>query len=383
VADTPFRRITSSEFPITEGMKDALIGALYADTYILADRTKAFEHDFAQLIGTSFARGVSSGTAALHLGMLAMGIGAGDEVIMPANAYPPVADVIRLAGAHPVLVDVDPRTACLDPRLVEPALTGRTRAVVALHMYGHPVDLAPLLELARSHHFWVIEDCAHALGSRYQGQVTGSIGHLGMFSLGRKHITTGGTGGMVTTDNPEWANRIELLRNHGRDERQQRDLRAMDNVELLGYNYRMSELLAALGQVQLAYLPGWIEERRHNATCYRERLAALGLPLQLLEDQPWAYNSYLHFATFTPERDELAAYMRERGVRTGFAYPVPVHKQRLHEGHVTVPEAGLPISERLCAQVITVPVRNGLSGEDIDYVCQHLAEFFRGRMASA
>jgi dTDP-4-amino-4,6-dideoxygalactose transaminase len=141
----------------------------------------------------------------------------------------------------------------------------------------------------------------------------------------------------------------------------------------------MSELLAALGRVQLAYLPGWIEERRNNAACYRERIDALDLPIQLLQDQPWATNSYLHFAIFTERRNELAAYMRERGVRTGFAYPVAVHHQHLHAGHVTVPAGGLPVSERLCAQVMTVPVRNGLTQEDIDYVCQHLEGFFRGR----
>ncbi len=371
------RKINTSEFPITQEMKDALIDALYADTYILGDKTKAFERDFAHYVGTQYARGVSSGTAALHLGMLAMGIGPGDEVIMPANAYPPVADVIRLVGARPVLVDVDSRTACLDPNLVEPSLTSRTRAVVALHMYGHPVDLGPLLDVARTRGFWVIEDCAHALGSRYKGQITGGIGHLAMFSLGRKHITTGGTGGMVTTNRQDWAERIELLRNHGRDERQQRDLRAMENVELLGYNYRMSELLAALGRVQLAYLPGWIEERRNNATCYRERLAALNLPIQLLQDQPWATNSYLHFAIFTERRNELVPFLAAHGIGSHFIYPVAVHRQKLHAGHVTVPSDGLPVTERLCGRVLTLPVRNGLTLEDIDCVCEQLAAFFR------
>jgi dTDP-4-amino-4,6-dideoxygalactose transaminase len=364
---------------ITEDMKDAMVGALsQEETYILGEYTKAFERDFASYIGTKHAVAVSSGTAALHLALLAIGVGDNDEVIMAANAYPPVADCIRLVGARPVLVDADERTGCLDPALVEPSITPRTRAVIALHMYGHPVDMDPLLELARQHNLLIVEDCAHALGSRYKQQITGAIGDIAIFSTGRKHITTGGIGGMVTTDQADHAERVTLLRNHGRSEQQQRDMRKMDNVELLGYNYRQCEVLAALGREQLKHLPGWIEERRRNAAGYRERLAALDLPVRPLEELDWAEHSYLHFPLVTERRDELRAFLAASQVKGSLIYPIPVHRMQLNQGEVDVPLGGLPVSERLSSQVMTVPVRPGLAPEQLDYVCDRIKLFFDG-----
>jgi dTDP-4-amino-4,6-dideoxygalactose transaminase len=370
------RRIRYSTPIITRQMEEAIVDALHGDPFILAERTKAFERAFREYIGTMHAVAVSSGTAALHLALLAAELGDGDEIIMPANAYPPVADCIRLVRARPVLVDVDERTGCLDPALVEPLITPRTRAVVPLHMYGHPTDMNPLMELARAHDLIVIEDAAHALGSRYRGRMTGGIGHLGIYSTGRKHITTGGIGGMVTTDNGEWAERIDRLRNHGRDEREQHDLRQMDRVTLLGFNYRQSEILAALGELQVQHLPAWNEERRANAARYRERFAALDGLVQPLAELDWAEHSYLHFPIRTARRDELAAFLNERGVESHFIYPVPVHQQRLHAGHVDVPPGGLPVSERLTAEVLTLTPRPGLAPDDVDYICDQVAAFF-------
>jgi dTDP-4-amino-4,6-dideoxygalactose transaminase len=370
------RQISYSTPIITPEMEEGIVQALRGDPYILADRTKAFERAFREFIGTSHAVAVSSGTAALHLALLAAELGDGDEIIMPANAYPPVADCIRLVGARPVLVDVDERTGCLDPSLLEPAITPRTRAVIPLHMYGHPTDMDPLMAVAQAHDLIVIEDAAHALGSHYRGRMTGSIGHLGIYSTGRKHITTGGIGGMVTTYNGEWAARIDRLRNHGRDEREQRDLRQMDRVTMLGFNYRQSEILAALGELQVQHLPAWIDERRANAARYRERFAALDGLVQPLEELDWARHSYLHFPIRTPRRDELAAFLNERGVESHFIYPVPVHQQRLHADHVVAPPGGLPVSERLTAEVLTLTPRPGLAPDDVDYICDQVAAFF-------
>jgi dTDP-4-amino-4,6-dideoxygalactose transaminase len=344
---------------------------------MLGDITKAFERDFAAYVGTTHAVAVSSGTAALHLALLAAGIGASDDVIMSANAYPPVADCIRLVGARPVLVDVDERTGCLDPSLVESAITDQTRAVIPLHMYGHPVDMDPLLEIAKTRNILVIEDGAHALGSTYKGRMIGSIGDIAIFSTGRKHITTGGIGGMVTTNRADLTERVRLFRNHGRSEQQQRDLRMLDNVEVLGYNYRQSELLAALGKEQLRHLPEWVEERRENAAHYRAKFAELNLPIQPLAELDWATHSYLHFPIVTDRRDDLAEYLTERGVETHFIYPVAVHKQHVHMGHVVVPPGGLPISEKLAAQVLTLTVRPGLVVEDMDYICEQIRRFFQ------
>jgi dTDP-4-amino-4,6-dideoxygalactose transaminase len=181
---------------------------------------------------------------------------------------------------------------------------------------------------------------------------------------------------MVTTNNGEWAERIDRLRNHGRDEREQRDLRQMDRVTLLGFNYRQSEVLAALGELQVRQLPAWNEERRANAARYRERLAALGGAVQPLEELEWAQHSYLHFPIRTTRRDELAAFLNERGVESHFIYPVPVHQQRLHADHVTVPPGGLPVSERLTAEILTLTPRPGLAPDDVEYICDQVAAFF-------
>jgi dTDP-4-amino-4,6-dideoxygalactose transaminase len=379
MAIAPARAVRYSTPIITPEMRAAVVEALLtADPYILAERTRAFERDFAALVGSEHAIAVSSGTAALHLVLIAAGLGADDEVIVPANAYPPVADCVRLVGATPVLVDVDERTGCLDPELVAGALTSRARAIVPLHMYGHPADLDPMLGLARERGLLIIEDGAHALGSRYKGRLTGALGDAGIFSTGRKHITTGGIGGMVTTNQADLAERVRLLRNHGRSERQQQDLRVMDTVELLGFNYRQSEILATLGQLQLQHLQAWNEERRAHASLYRARLADLNVPVRPLEELSWATHAYLHFALRAERRDELAEYLRQHGVESHFIYPVPVHHQRLHAGHVRVPTQGLPISERLTAEVLTLPTRPNLTADDIDYVCQRIAAFYRG-----
>jgi len=379
VAIANARAVRYSTPIITPEMQAAVVEALLtADPYILSERTKAFERDFAVLVGAEHAVAVSSGTAALHLALLGVGIGADDEVIVPANAYPPVADCVRLLGAIPVLVDVDERTGCLDPALLAPALTSRTRAIAPLHMYGHPADLDPMLDLARERGLLIIEDGAHALGTRYKGRPTGALGDVGIFSTGRKHITTGGIGGMVTTNKADLAERVRLLRNHGRSEQQQQDLRVMDSVELLGFNYRQSEILATLGQLQLQHLPAWNDERRAHAAVYRTRLADLGVLVRPLEELPWAFHSYLHFAIRAERRDGLAKFLTRQGVETHFIYPVPVHRQRLHTGHVRVPAQGLPVSEHITAEILTLPTRPGLAAEDIDYVCAQIEAFYRG-----
>jgi dTDP-4-amino-4,6-dideoxygalactose transaminase len=371
------RRVRYNSPYVTPEMQAAVGQALLADAHVLGPNTKAFERAFAEFVGTDHAVAVSSGTAALHVGLLAAGIGPGDEVIVPANAYVPVADCVRLVGARPVLVDVDEATACLDPALVEASLTSRTRAVIPLHMYGHPVDLDPLLDLARARGLLVVEDAAHALGTRYRGRTVGSFGDFAIFSTGRKHLMTGGVGGMLATNRSDLAERALLLRNHGRSERQQRDARETDRIDLLGLNYRLSEALAALGPPQLQLLPTWNEARRASAARYRQRLAELALPVQPLQERDWAYHTYLHFPIRAPRRDQLAAFLAERGVETHFIYPVPVHHQKLHQGHVDVPPAGLPVSERLTSEVLVLTTRHDLTPDEIDYTCQQLAAFYQ------
>ena len=285
VVATP-RQIRYSTPVITREMEEAIVEALRGEPYILADRTKAFERAFREFIGTSQAVAVSSGTAALHLALLAAELGDGGEIIMPANAYPPVADCIRLVGAVPVLVDVDERTGCLDPSLLEAGdHPSHARGDSTPHVWA-PDRHGSADGAGAAHNLIVIEDAAHALGQPRPGaddRVHRAHGYLQHRSQAHHHWWYRG---MVTTDNAEWAERIDRLRNHGRDEREQRDLREMDRVTLLGFNYRQSEVLAALGELQVQQLPTWHEERRANAARYRERLSALDGLVQPLEELP-------------------------------------------------------------------------------------------------
>jgi perosamine synthetase len=322
----------------------------------------AFENMFAEYCNTRFAVATSSGTTALHLALLALGIGPGDEVIVPSLTFISTANAVRFTGARPVFVDSEPETWNIDPALTEKAVTERTKAVIPVHLYGHPANMDPILNLARRHELSVIEDAAEAHGAMYKGQKVGSLGDLGMFSFyGNKTITTG-EGGMVVTNNEDLARQIRLLRDHGMDP----ERRYVHTV--LGYNYRMTNIQAALGVAQMEYIDDILTRKIANAGLYDQGLREVP-GITLPPQAPWCRNIYWLYSilvdenTFGMSASQLGLHLQSKNIDTRPLFP-PIHQQPIYNTgvHLQVCETlyrkglSLPSSVSICKNTIQVIV---------------------------
>ncbi len=351
---------------------DAAIGRVLArGRFILGEEVATFEEEFAAACGVACAVGVASGTDALHLALRACGIGPGDEVITVSHTAVATVAAIELAGARPVLVDVDPRRYTMDPARVEERITPRTRAILPVHLYGCPADLAPLLEMARRYGLLLIEDCAQAHGARYRGRPVGSWGEIAAFSFyPTKNLGAFGDGGAVVTNDPALAERVRLLREYGWARRYISHLR--------GTNSRLDELQAAVLRVKLRYLESWNARRREIAALYRELLsegvARWGLVLP--EEPPDARHVYHLYVVRHPRRDALQAFLSERGIGTLIHYPVPVHLQPAYAdlGHG---EGSLPVTETLAREVLSLPMYPELTDGEVRAVAGGILQFLR------
>jgi perosamine synthetase len=341
------------------------------------ENVAAFERRFAQACQVRDAVALSSGTAALHLALLAHGIGAGDEVITTAFSFAATANVILLVGATPVFVDIEPDTYTIDAALVEAAITARTKAILPVHLYGHPCDLKRLVPLAEAYNIALIEDACQAHAAKIDGKPVGGFG-TGCFSFyATKNITTG-EGGMVTTNDPKIAERVRLLRNHGQRERYYHTS--------LGYNLRMTEMQGALGLVQLEKLEQFTERRMANAAFLTERLrGAVQTPIE----RP-GYRHVYHQYTIriSKHRDEFAAHLQKRGIGTAIHYPLAIHQQPFYRSQLdnfkffaapevsstrnAIEDVRLPVTELAAKQVLSLPVHPALSGEDLNTIAREV-----------
>ncbi len=340
----------------------AIRRVLESGWYILGQESRAFEEEFAAFCGVAHGVGVGSGTEALHLALRACGVGPGDEVItVPHTAVATVA-AVEMSGARPVLVDIDPVHMTIDPAQAAAALTPRTRAIVPVHLYGCPADLQPLLELARQHGLYLVEDCAQAHGALYQGQSVGSWGQIAAFSFyPTKNLGALGDGGMVVTGDAALAERLHLLRQYGWQERYISSLK--------GLNSRLDELQAAVLRVKLRHLTAENERRRQLATLYNNRLADSGL---LLPQEPANGRHVYHLYVIRhPRRDDLQAFLRQQGISSLVHYPAPVHRQPAYAdlGH------SLPVSEAAAQQVLSLPLYPEMEEEDVLAVAQAVRAF--------
>lgn len=333
---------------------------------LLGPNTRAFERDFAAYCGANHALTVSNGTDALHVALRACGIGGGDEVITVANTFVATVEAIEMSGARAVLVDIDPRTGTLDPDQVEAAISPRTRAVLPVHLYGHPADLDPLLEIARRHNLRLIEDTAQAHGAEYRGRRLGGIGDIGCFSFYySKNLGAYGEGGGVVTSDSDLAERMRLLRDHGSPEKYRHST--------FGFNARGDELQSAVLKVKLRYLDGWNARRRELAAFYTDGLADLDLRPPFTAD--WATPVFHLYAIHTPRRDALLDHLRSRGIGAGIHYPIPIHQQEGYR-HVIIGPGGLANAERWAAETLSLPIYPELSDDDAGYVVETVREFF-------
>ena len=349
-------------------------GPVYYD----GPEVEALEAEAAAYLGVARGIGVSSGTTALYLAMVAMGIGPGDEVVCAANGYLSGPECAIHAGATPVYCDVLDTTANMDARTVEPVLSPRTKAIVAVHLYGHAVDMDPLMDLARRRGVFVIEDLAHAFGGRYKGRTLGSIGHTSFTSFARKGVTVAGQGGMAFTSDPEWARRMALLRRHGWE----RGFAYRSRLRLVGFNHTLSESLAAVGRVSLSRLDRDNAARRENALRYTRGLAARGLGAAAPVEMPWALHAWLHYVIRVPRRDDLIAFLRTRGIEAGIHYKHPVYREPAYVARTGVDPGPRPVTDRIVTEIATLPSHPEM-GDGVDYVLDQVAQFFGGRLDAA
>lgn len=363
------RSVPLSRVEIDDEIRARVLAAVDSGQYILGPECKALERELAQWIGREHCVLLANATAGLLLTLGALGIGEGDEVLVPAHTAFPTIEAIFQAGATPVFLDID-ETACLDPSWIEPRVTARTKAVVPVHLYGHPCDLDVILDVARRHGLLVLEDCAQAQGAEWREQRVGTFGVAGVLSFyPSKNLSTLGDGGAVVTDDLGLARKLRMLRDHGRKEKLVH--------EVVGWNLRFNEIQAAATRVLLRRLDASNEGRRRVAARYGEALR--GLPLQLPLEAKLARHVYHLYVVRTPERDALQKHLKARGVQTGIHYPVPNHLQPATLGQTRVRSEGLPKTEAACREILSLPCWGTMKDEDVEYVAESVHSFFAGR----
>ena len=354
---------------IKEEVLSEISEALDSMQLFLGKNVQALESEFAGFCGTEFAIGVSSGTDALHIALRACGIGPGDEVITVSHTFIATVEAIILAGAKPVLVDINPETYNMDTSQLKKAITSKTKAIIPVFMYGHPADMDPIIGIARAHGLKIIEDACQAHGSEYKGRRAGSIGDVGCFSFYfTKNLGAYGEGGIITTSDPEIAQRCRMLRDHGQNEKYRH--------AIIGMNGRLDELQAAVLRIKLPHLEDWIEKRRSLAQAYNE-----GLPDSIIKPQemPWAKHVYHLYVVRIPEREQLREWLESKGIGTGMHYPIPVHLQeawRASGGE----KLSLPVTESITKEILSLPIYPELTIEEVDIVCKHVREFIDSRL---
>lgn len=350
------------------GEIDAAVSRVTASGYyLLGPEIEAFESEYAAYTGAAHCVGVGNGLDALQLALRAMDVGPGDEVIVPSNTYVATWLAVTYSGATPVPVEPDPRTCNLDPARVADAVTPRTRAVVPVHLYGQPADMAPLLEIARERGLRVLEDAAQAQGARYRGRRVGAMGDVVAWSFyPGKNLGALGDAGAVTTDDPVLAERIRMLRNYGS--------RVKYVNEEQGFNSRLDEVQAAVLRVKLARLDEWNARRARLAALYREALA--GTELTLPHVPEWADPVWHLFVVRSARRDALQRHLAERGIGTLIHYPIPPHLQGAYRG-LGFGEGSFPVSEAIHREVLSLPIGPHLAEADAARVAAAVGEFFQ------
>lgn len=373
--DASPRRVRKGFNYVDDAMRQAALAVLDSHQYYLGPQNDAFEREVQAYLGCDHAVAVNSGTSGMFLILKALGIGEGDEVVVPAMGFVTLAEAVAVAGATPVFVEVEPITYNLDPAAVRGAITSRTRAIVPAHKYGHPADMRAITALADERGLAVVEDACHAFGAEIDGRRVGALATAGFLSFAGKSISVCGLGGMVVTNDAALANEVRLLRDHGRP--RAKGERFYD-IQRAGYNLRLSELHAAIGRVQLPHLDQWNERRRANARRYDDAFSAAGVPLGLPTTLDGYLHAFLHYTVRVADgrRDALQAHLARDGIEATILYPQDLHllaPYRALRGHE---EGDFPVAERLTSEVLSLPNHPDLSDADRDAVVASAARFF-------
>jgi dTDP-4-amino-4,6-dideoxygalactose transaminase len=365
----PFFDLQLQHSRLADELNEAIQRVMSRAWFVLGEEVETFEAEFAAYCGVKHCVGVGSGTDALNLALEACGIGLGDEVITVSHTFVGTAIAISRTKAEPVFVDIDPATYTMEPEQTARAITPRTKAILPVHLYGQCADMDPLLDLARKHNLWVIEDACQAHGASYKGRRTGSMGHLGCFSFyPSKNLGACGDGGAITTNDEDLVKRLRLLRNYGQTSKYRH--------EQIGYNSRLDELQAAVLSIKLRYLDEWNQARTQFAEKYDEMLNGSNVTLPQVAD--WGRPVFHLYVIRTTRRDELQQHLHRKGVETLIHYPIPIHLQ-LPYIRLKCSANNLSITERCAEELLSLPMYPEISQEHIAYVCQTILDSERMR----
>jgi len=360
-----------------ESLKDEIIQAMEEvmakSSFILGENVKKLEKDVAEYSNVNHGIGVANGSDALHLSLLACGIEAGDEVIVPSFTFFATAGAVARIGAVPVFVDIDPKTFNIDPSKIQEAITPKTKAIIPVHLYGQMADMDTIMELANKHNLAVIEDAAQAIGAEYKGKKPGEIGTTACFSFfPTKNLGAYGDGGMIVANDDEIAEKLKVLRVHGSKPKYYH--------HVLGYNSRLDELQAAILNVKFPYLNDWSNLRRENANYYTQLIKDnLGDKVTTPYIEEHNYHIFHQYTIRVEKRDELQAFLKENGIDSMVYYPKALHLQPVF-AELGYKEGDLPLTETACAEALSLPMYPELTKEEQEYVVKKIAEFFEVRV---
>lgn len=363
----PFVDLRRQYHSIKKEVDEEMGTVLENGQFIIGKNVAAFEDEFAKYCGVKHGVGVASGTDALVLSLRALGMGPGDQVITVANTFVSTVDAIAHNRGTPVFVDIN-ETYTMDARKIKPLINRKVKAIIPVHLFGHPVDMDPVLELAEKHDLFVVEDAAQAHGAEYKGRKSGSFGDCACFSFyPSKNLGAYGDGGLVVTDDAEIEEKIKLLRQYGETEK--------NKHVLVGHNSRLDEIQAAVLRIKLKHLDKWNSNRRKNAAKYMEVLNDLR-GVTLPTEREYAKHVFHLFVIRLKERDEMQKWLASKGVGVGIHYPTPVHLQKSYE-YLKVEKGSLPLTERYSGEILSLPMFPELTDDEIEYVCECIEEFFK------
>ena len=369
----PYLDLKGQYHSIKPEIDAAISRVLESCQFVLGPEVAGFEQEFATYCGATECIAMNSGTSALHLALLAAGVGPGDEVITVPFTFVASVSAVTYTGARPVLVDIDPRSFTMDPAAIEAAITPRTKAILPVHLYGQSADMDPIMEIARRHGLVVIEDAAQAHGAKYKGRPVGSIGNIACFSFyPGKNLGAYGEGGAVTTSNPEYARTMRMLRDWGQDRKYHHVLR--------GFNYRMEGFQGAILRVKLRHLEAWTEARRAVVNLYNDLLTDSGV--ETPTEMPWGRHVYHVYTLRTEDRDGLQASLQADGIQTGIHYPVPAHLQPAYSD-LGYGRGAFPHSEAASQQVLSLPLYPELSSQSVAEVAGAVKKAVASRVPTA
>jgi len=363
------KKINMAEMFTDDEVISSAASVLRGGHYINGEENRTFEKEFAEFCETDYSVTVNSGTNALILALASLKVGPGDEVIMPSHTFIATANAAMFLGAKPVFAEINENNYTIDPESAASLVTENTKAVIPVHLYGHPCDMDRINKIAEENDLKVIEDSCQAHGAEYKGRRAGSLGDIGAFSFfPSKNMTVAGDGGALTTNSEEMYSYASAIRNQGRRPGEKY------HHSYQGMNLRLSEVHAAIGRVQLKHLDDWNNRRRDNAGYYTDVLGDIDGIITPKEEK-WAKAVYHQYVIRVDERDSLAEFLKERGISTGVHYPVPAHLQPFILEKYGKSEIG--ITKKVCDEILSIPVHPWLTGEEREYITDNITEYFR------